>query len=43
MESEHSDPQQNIFTFDTIAFSSAFDSGNLKNVIKLNDLTVNSL
>ena len=33
-------PQQNTFYFDEICFSSEFDSGNLQNVIKIDENTV---
>lgn len=32
--------QQNVFEFDKVVFSSRFDSGNLKNVVKVNDQNV---
>ncbi len=34
------DPQQNHFAFDNVIFSSQFDSGNLQNVIKIDDSCV---
>jgi len=35
--------QQNVFEFDKVIFSSKFDSGNLKNVIKIDDQNVSYL
>ena len=35
-------PQQNLFTFDKVVFSSEFDSGNLQNVTKIDDSNVNT-
>ena len=37
------EPQQNIFTFGNVVFSSKFDSGNLRNVIKVDDQNVNKV
>lgn len=34
------EPQQNVFTFDNVVFSSRFDSGNLKNVVKVDNSNV---
>jgi hypothetical protein len=35
-----SNPQQKMFQFGNVVFSSQFDSGNLMNVVKVDGLTV---